>query len=70
MLIERLTYYRIPYRIFLDKKIMNQLTKKEQVVMIAITNPQLAKTLKSKEIANEKQTTESPGEYPGEPRKD
>ena len=70
MLIERLTYYRIPYRIFLDKKTMNQLTKKDQVVMIAITNPQLAKTLKTKEFADENQTTDSPREYPGEPRKD
>jgi ribosomal protein L7Ae-like RNA K-turn-binding protein len=69
MLLERLTYYRIPHRIFLDKKTMNQLTKKDQVVMIAITNPQLAKTLKTKEIADEKQTTDSPREYPGEPRK-
>jgi hypothetical protein len=70
MLMERLTYYHIPYRIFLDKKTMNQLTKKEQVVMIAITNSQLAKTLKTKEIADEKQTTDSPREYSGEPRKD
>jgi hypothetical protein len=70
LLIERLTYYRIPYRIYLDKKTMNKLTKKEQVVMIAITNPQLAKTLKTKEIADEKQTTDTPREYPGEPRKD
>ena len=69
MLLERLTYYRIPYRIFLDKKTMNLLTKKEQVVMIAITNPQLAKTLKTKEIADEKQTTDTPREHPGEPRK-
>ena len=70
LLIERLTYYRIPYRIYLDKKTMNKLTKKEQVVMIAITNPQLAKTLKTKEIADEKQTTDSSREYPREPRKD
>jgi ribosomal protein L7Ae-like RNA K-turn-binding protein len=69
MLLERLTYYRIPYRIFLDKKTMNLLTKKEPVVMIAITNPQLAKTLKTKEIADEKQTTDTPREHPGEPRK-
>ncbi len=69
MLLERLTYYRIPYRIFLDKKTMNLLTKKDQVVMIAITNPQLAKTLKTKEIADEKQTTDTPREHPGEPRK-
>ena len=69
-LIERLTYYKIPYRIFLDKRTMNMLTKKEQVVMIAITNAQLAKTLKTKEFTNEKQTTDSSREYPGEPRKD
>lgn len=69
MLIERLAYYHIPYRIFLDKAMMKSLTKKDQVVMIAITNKQLAKSLKLKENTDENQTPHSPGEHPGEPRK-
>ena len=68
-LIERLTFYRIDYVITLTKDIMSQLTKKKQVVMIAITNANLAKTLKQKETHDEKTNESETREHAGEPRK-
>jgi ribosomal protein L30E len=46
---ERLTYYRIPFIVRLSKLQMTQMTKKDQVVMIAVTEPNLARLLKEKE---------------------
>jgi len=51
---ERLQYYQIPYIITLTKAELSQLTGMKQVVMIAITNSNLAKTLKEKEPFYEK----------------
>lgn len=56
-LTERLTYYKIPFVIRLDKLTMATLTKKKQVVMIGITNHHLAKTLIEKETLYEKTTS-------------
>lgn len=46
---ERLTYYHIPFIVRLSKVQMTQMTKKDQVVMIGVTESNLAKLLKEKE---------------------
>ncbi|MEY3610000.1 MAG: hypothetical protein RLZZ264_521 [Bacillota bacterium] len=51
---ERLQYYQIPSIVTLTKTQLSQLTGMKQVVMIAITNLNLAKTLKEKEPFHEK----------------
>jgi ribosomal protein L7Ae-like RNA K-turn-binding protein len=68
-LVERLAFYKIPYVVTLTKEVMSVLTKKKQVVMIAITNANLAKTLKQKESLHEKTSESQTREHPGEPRK-
>lgn len=51
---ERLRYYQIPYIVTLTKSQLSEITGMKQVVMIAITNPNLAKTLQEKETFYEK----------------
>jgi len=68
-LVERLVFYKIPYVVTLTKEVMSVLTKKKQVVMIAITNANLANTLKQKESLHEKTSESQTREHPGEPRK-
>lgn len=46
---ERLRYYQIPWIVSLSKSELSELTGKKQVIMIAITNPNLANILKQKE---------------------
>jgi len=46
---ERLHYYQIPWIVSLSKSELSELTGKKQVIMIAITNPNLANILKQKE---------------------
>ncbi len=51
---ERLQHYQIPWIVTLTKSQLSDLTGMKQVVMIAITNPGLAKTLLQKEASYEK----------------
>ena len=51
---ERLRHYHIPWIVTLNKLELSILTGKKQVVMIAITNNNLAKTLIEKEKLYEK----------------
>lgn len=51
---ERLHYYHIPSIVTLTKSKLSELTGLKQIVMIAITNSNLAKTLKEKEPFYEK----------------
>ena len=67
LLIERLTFYRIPYVIRLTQTDLTKLTKKKQVAFIAITNVDLAKTLIEKESSYEKNIPSPSRKHPGEP---
>lgn len=64
-ILERLNFYQIPYRITLTKENLATLTQKKQVVMLAITNQQLAQSLIEKETTYEENRTSSSGKYPG-----
>jgi ribosomal protein L7Ae-like RNA K-turn-binding protein len=64
-IIERLDFYHIPYRIALTKDMLATFTQKKQVVMLAITNKQLAQSLIEKETTYEETRTSSSGKYPG-----
>lgn len=64
-IIERLTYYQIPYRIILTKDDLAKLTQKKQVVMLAITNAQLALALRQKETTYEENQSSSSGKHSG-----
>lgn len=48
-ILERVKYYQIPWIVALNKEEMSNLTGKKQVVMLAIINENLAKTLQQKE---------------------
>jgi ribosomal protein L7Ae-like RNA K-turn-binding protein len=49
-IIERLTYYKIPYVIRLTKALMSQMIHKDQVVMIGVTDASLARLIIEKEL--------------------
>ncbi len=51
---ERLRHYQIPWIVALTKLALSELTGIKQVVMLAITNANLAMTLKEKETVYEK----------------
>lgn len=64
-ILERLNFYQIPYRVALTKEVLATLTQKKQVVILAITNQQLAQSLIEKETTYEKTRTNTSGKYPG-----